>query len=448
MYSIWSYLQHQAIYVDPHRIPFSASYYNWAYYLLYGWAAKACLHLMHLDIVWLPTIGRLITLGFALAAGGIFALARRDFKAPGSPLPRLTGCALWVIATLGPLVGFWAITMRPDMGALALECAGLYLVLRYVHGGNWLLVAAAALLFYGAWAFKQSQVTMLTGSVLALLLLKRRRAAFALSVIWCAAVAVTLVAGGPLYRESILFSQIHFPFTVSAGLVNLLRAEIKNPFLLLGVALAAVTGWRQIRWRAPQPVHTVLTVVILFSFGFALVTSSKTGANDNYYIPAGWAVMLALALNWEQMQRRWMLTGLTVGSWIMAGSIALAVTGWTYYYDFRYQDVFHRMLAEKLRHLPGPIFSTDIYADLPWMHQDAPYFVVGFGYEYDRYAGVAPQAGGLEGLAQKGYFGTLIIDEDYVPEPEMLQRYKLVDEFKDPHDKDYKVYRRMEPGDQ
>ncbi len=31
LFSIWKFTQHQAVYTDPRRIPFTVSYYNWAY---------------------------------------------------------------------------------------------------------------------------------------------------------------------------------------------------------------------------------------------------------------------------------------------------------------------------------------------------------------------------------------------------------------------------------
>ena len=39
--AVWKFVEHQAVYTDPHRIPFTVSYYNWAYYYFYGWITKA-----------------------------------------------------------------------------------------------------------------------------------------------------------------------------------------------------------------------------------------------------------------------------------------------------------------------------------------------------------------------------------------------------------------------
>ncbi len=197
LFSIWKFTQHQPVYSDPYRIPFAVSYFNWGYYYFYGSITNFWLNLLHLDAIWIPTIGRLITIVFTLIAGGIFFLTARAFVKGGLLAHGPVAWAWCIIAALSPLAGFWSITVRPDMGALAFEIAGLYVILCYLRKQDLRLIIVAALLFYAAWAFKQSSVTMLTGSVLTLVLLKRWRAFITLSSIWWFLVIVTLIVGGP-----------------------------------------------------------------------------------------------------------------------------------------------------------------------------------------------------------------------------------------------------------
>jgi hypothetical protein len=442
LFSIWKFTQHQPVYTDPHRIPFTVSYYNWAYYELYGSITKAFLHLLHLDAVWIPTIGRFVSLAFTLITGGIFFLAARDFVKGGFFANPAVAWAWVLIAAFSPLVGFWSITVRPDMGALAFEAAGLYVFLRYLLKPETRLIVVAALLFYAAWAFKQSSVTTLTGSVLVLLLLKHWRAFFTLSGIWWTLVIVTLVVGGPTYRENILFSQQHLPMTVSLGLENTLRAVCKNPFLLLCLPMILSLSFRKFRFLVSRPIAAAFLLVVSFSFFFALVTSCKYGANDNYYIPVAWTAMLGIALMLDQMNSRWVLAGLVICSWLMVGAIAFTPTGQTFNYDYRDQDSRFRAVAEKLRHLPAPALVIPPYGDLPWVQPVPPHFVIPDTYYYDRNAGIPLQDGGWENLASEGYFGALVFDQSYTPAPSVLQKYELVDEYTDGR-ADLKFYRRI-----
>lgn len=442
--SILNYVHHQAVYTDPHRIPFSVSYYNWAYYFFYGSITNVCLHLRHLDDIWIPTIGRLISLVFMFVTGGIFWLASRDFIKTG-PLAQGPVALAWcIIAACSPLVGFWSITVRPDMGALALEAAGLYAILHYLRKQDERFIVLAALLFYAAWSFKQSSITMLTGSVLVLLLLKRWRAFFTLSSIWWLLVIVTLFVGGPVYRDNTLFVQLHLPMTISLGLENTLRAAGKNPLFFLSAAAVLIVTARQYRLLASRPIEAALALAVLSSCCFAFITSCKSGANDNYYIPAAWAAMLAFALISERMNLPARLVGLAACSLLLVCAVALVPTGLTYFYNYRDHDVTYRNLAIRLSRLPGPAFVTEPYSNLPWVQRYSPHFVIPDTYYFDRAAGIPLEDGGWEGLAAQGYFATLVFDENFTPSPSILQKYKLVDEYLD-RNGDFKFYRRIEP---
>ena len=120
LFPVWKFTQHQAIYTDPHRIPFAVSLYNWGFYFFYGLITDALLHLLRLDDIWISTIGRLISVVFTFMAGGIFCLALRDFVKAGLFTHSLARWAWCLIAVLSPLIGFWSISVRPDVGALAL----------------------------------------------------------------------------------------------------------------------------------------------------------------------------------------------------------------------------------------------------------------------------------------------------------------------------------------
>jgi hypothetical protein len=445
LFSIWKFTQHQPVYADPYRIPFAVSYFNWGYYYFYGSISSLWLHLLHLDAIWIPTIGRIITIAFTLVTGGIFFLASRAIVKAGLLADGSIAWAWYLIATVSPLVGFWSITVRPEMGALAFESAGLYAILCYLRKQDLRLIIVAALLFYAAWAFKQSSVTMLTGSVLTLVLLKRWRAFITLSTIWWILVIVTLIVGGPVYRECLLFSQRSLPFSISYELLISPKVPRRDPFFLLCLVVIAVWVWRNFRQLVSKPIEAALTLIVSFSFCFALITSFKVGADDNYFIPAAWASMLGFALILEWTNARWVLAGLVLCSWMMTADIAHDFRKPSVYFDLRNSDTTYRAIAEKLSYLPGPAFVGDPYANLPWVQRFSPHFVVAYAYLYDRQAGVPFEDDGWEGLAREGYFATLVLTQEFSLPPLALQRYRLIDEVND-GDTDYRFYRRIGSG--
>lgn len=440
IFAIWKFTQHQAVYSDPHRIPFAGSYFNWGYYYFYGSIAKVWLNLLHLDIIWIPTICRLISLAFTLAAGGIFWFALRKFVVNGFFANRAMAGAWCLIATVSPLIGFWSITTRPDIGALTFETAGMYMMLCFLRKPQDRMVIASALMFYAAFAFKQSSVTMLAGTVMALLLLKRWRASILLSSIWWILVIVTLASGGPIYRDCVLFAQAHIEMSAKLGLGYAFMACLRNPFLFLGLATIPLLRWRKNDSQAVDPIEVTLRLVVLFSFCFALVTVCRLG-NTHYFIPAGWAAMLCFALISERMNGHLKLAGIAVCSWLLIAGI---VRGHIIYGDdYRYSNRVHLAVKEKLSHLPAPVFVSETYANLPWVQPFEPHFVLAYAYDYDRAAGVPYEDGGWEGLAGAGYFGTIVMDQNNILPAALLSKYELVDEYKDAM-ADYKFYRRVE----
>lgn len=442
-FSIWRLSQHLPVYSDPRHIPFTCSCFNWAYYYFYGPIIIGWLRLLHLNAIWIATIGRLISLVFTALTGGVFYFSWRDLANPGS-VPRRSVMWAWIlIAVAGPVVGFWSVSLRPDLAALAFESAGFYLVLRTLREPKIRFIVVAALLFYAGWAFKQSSVTMLTGSALTFLALKRWRAFFTLAGIWWLLVIATLVLGGADYRQCLLFSQSHLPMEPLQGVGNTLRAVSKNPFLVLCIPAVLWRPLGRFRGLIARPVELALALTIVFSFCFALITGCKAGANDNYFIPASWVVMLAFALRWEELKSRWVQVGIAVCSGFLIAAIALTPTGLTFLYDFRSSDVRYNAVAQRLRQLPGPAIATDPYANMPWVQPYSPHFVFGFSYYYDRAAGVPYEDDGWEGLASRGYFGTIMIDSNYNPSPTLLEKYKLVDEYRD-WSSDFRFYRRID----
>jgi hypothetical protein len=165
--------------------------------------------------------------------------------------------------------------------------------------------------------------------------------------------------------------------------------------------------------------------------------------------------MLGLALISEQASPRWIMAGLVVCSLFMAGGAARASRELG---DYRHADSVHRVIAEKLSHLPGPAFATEEYSNLPWVQRYSPHFVLGYIYDPDRTAHVPFEDDGWQGLAREGYFGTIVLTSSLNPNPpllfgfdfysiydlppNLLQNYELVDEFIDGYVV-YKFYRRL-----
>src|SRR5436190_10388909 len=106
LFPIWKFATGQTVYSDAHAMPFSVSYFNWLFFLVYGGAAKIFVALLHLDFQAVPIIARLVTLGFALASIGILY---RLFGLLNLPLisSRSHRLAASIFLIINPLTGSW-----------------------------------------------------------------------------------------------------------------------------------------------------------------------------------------------------------------------------------------------------------------------------------------------------------------------------------------------------
>ena len=150
--SIWRFLHGQAVFTDPHVMPYTGSYFNWLFYGGYGSVAGGALRLFGLGEAWLPTVCRMITLAIAVSGLAIFAGAVREAVRLSWP----TACLFGALALFNPLSGFWVFTTRPDVGAAVLELGAVAAFLRYRRTKRWMDLLLIALLLGGAWAFKQT----------------------------------------------------------------------------------------------------------------------------------------------------------------------------------------------------------------------------------------------------------------------------------------------------
>jgi hypothetical protein len=435
--SIWRCVHGQAVYTDPHAIPYTASCFNWLFYAVYGSIAGEVMRLFHLGDAWMPTVCRLLTLGFAIMGAAIFAGLLRGLGAVHTHI----ALALGIIAFFNPLCGFWIITARPDLAAVTLELLGVALFFRHLRDGKlrWMVLAALALV--SAWAFKQTSVSAMAGIAVTLLLLQRGRALAMLAVIWQVGVAATVMVLGPVYRQALFLGQLHAGFSGWWALHHLALASLKMPIIVVSV-VGAIWTWRR---NADDPVRLATRLILVITLGWELLLGTKAGAGDYYFIPLGvWSVLwLSLRMRMTVKDERLVPSSVarrsTATDCILRASSPAAPVRWKcpeFIFDLAVvvaaalilidvsliftgrQGAIHcrdprqsyEHLANYLATRPGPVFVEDTYGDLPWISPTSPHFVVAYNNGPDQHAGVPFERGGWQGLLKQGYFSTVVTE--------------------------------------
>ncbi len=402
--TVWRAIHGGQTYSESTSVPYSAAYFNWLFYATYKLPVAAAVG--RFGSIIMPNTGRVITAVFALLGTAVLAWCLNRVMSGDLALSAgLAGTAFF-----GPLVGWWAITLRPDVGALALETFALSIVLlgyrRTIPS-----IPLALGLFYAAWSFKQTYVMGLGGAVLFLVVRQCWRAAATLALgavgLWC----LTLLALGTNYISAQLNTATTNVYYLGAGLANL-RGALERTAPLWLLAAPSLCWHSQI---VAEPDSTLAAdarllgfLGLLVSLPLAFAASCKIGAALNYYFTPSLflAFLAASALATRPAPR------LATIAFLSASALQLLLAlGFTGSVSLASQS---RDLAQKWhawREAPTPRFSALNTLNLPWLNPGQPAFVLAYNYPLERAAGRAFERGGIGGLISDGYFASLLLPE-------------------------------------
>jgi hypothetical protein len=422
--ALWDVIHGAPLYPDPRRIPFASSYFNWLFYV--GYAALIRPFVAGYTGQSIVVVGRLVTLSAAVV-GSMF-LVRTAVQRLGATWTTASLCA----ATLffGPLVGWWILTVRPDLWALALAAAGAYVLIARGDRLGFLPVLPAALFFFLAWSMKPSVVLSFASVIVWLLLRREFRAAALLGGVFAALCASAMAFLGPAFRFSMVHMAEGSTYDVGSGISNLKDAVVKA----LPLEVLALPGlWLVVRRARAQSGAVPWACLTLGSVGIAItvpmsaVTSCKDGAWSNYFFES--ALMATLvAIGGCSAGIRVFPKFAIAAAFLLAAGQALVVTGRVGVIDL---EPSARELAQRWqawKDEPQPRFSADLRLNLPWISPGSEGFVLAYNYARDRERGIPFENGGIRGLISKGYFKALMLQGDLTSfDGADLSGYRVVD---------------------
>lgn len=424
LYTIWKAAHGLSIASDRHAFPFDSTVYNWLFYRLYGLATGQALSILHLDEEWLPTIARLMTLSafppMVLAARHAIGLVCGTTIKPSGRI----AWAMAILVSVGPLVGFWVVTARPDYWATLAEILAIIAFWRLEKSNQRkMAVFTFALLALLAWSLKQTNIFALAGMGLFLLLSLRWADLALLCATSAIGWAITLGIGGGDFARNLFFVgiplnyQLLHPFAVHKSF--LLKTPPILALLLTGVLLTMRDASLRVQYVKDERLFFSLCGLAA-SLLLAFLTSIQEGSAENYYFTptvfaalAGFRLMSLLGSRplplWAQ--------GLQGGAWVgMALAVLLVLSGQTGTLSVRPQHDIFTAQRQCLEQLTPPYYVKDDYLSLPWMAKGNPPIALSYSYYDERRVGNAFQHGGLGGLIEQGFFTTLVFVGEKLPE--------------------------------
>ncbi len=413
--SLWKFVHHQPVYIDPHKIPFSLSCFNWLFYVVYGMLTKAVLFFARISDPWIPTIGRLISLFFSVL--GLIIARKTLVVLCRHPSKKMNLFFLLVPFYLffGPLTAFWHLTARPDIAAVVFELLAFYIFIKEFENRPTRAALTATLFAFIAWSFKQVNISVFL-SLMIFCFIYYRRAAWMMGLMLASLCSLVVWLGGPDYRENAI---LFFP---KSGFSNALVSKhflyyiVQSLFAIPGyVAMGTVFFFKTFRDRIlgeKKYQFCFLTAVVTSLYGGA--TSQKIGASENYFIPASiFAAFFCLLFLSDIVQDR--IPKIFHISFYFSASINILVLllilfGIKQHVSLRFQHKAYSELLKCTESLPRPVFSQTPYLNLPWMLGGENFVIVDQRLVGDEHKGVY-ERGGIRGLIREGYFATLLLDK-------------------------------------
>lgn len=414
LFALWKYFHTLPVYNDPHQLPYSASYFNWLFYSFYGASITAVNQIFHLNESYIPTIGRCLTLvivscGFWLNA----KLFSNRFEGVAS-LPWYYSLSLSAILWFGPLVGYWAMTVRPDLLALLFDvCAALFL-LKYLSKEVFISAVLAALWCYLSWACKQINIVMPIAIGLFFLIERKWQAFILFSIILVSGYALTLTVANDALLKTLFFVDTAIPLSKLVWIENLIEFMKKTIPVWILIAGLVCLQYRDksLAQKIRQDKMVKLSLCGLFAWSITLLpASSKIGSSINYYFIALFFLLMAIAgmLRHVVQQNTKLLTGTIALSGVtLMVSILVALTNGSIE-NLKQQQKMQVSLKTCMDQALQPIFVMNHYAALPWMNPSAISFVLAYNYWNDRLSNRPFEHNGIGGLISQGYFNTLIL---------------------------------------
>lgn len=418
IFVIWNFLHGGAIYLNRLEIPFAATAYNWLFYVSYALVAKAALTAFALGDEWLPTVTRLTTFAGAVWLGFIAFLTARVVMPPRNIAENLLAATIAGYVAFGPLNGYWDITTRPDVWAIALEVTGTFVFLRWMNSRRLGYLLAVGAIAFLAWSFKQTAVGFLCAVGGGLLLRGRWRDLAALVIGMAIAFGGTMLIGGERYTKAVLVIGWNPDADLAHALWivgNVVTKTMPGFAAALGGVVWIVAG-RRVRyaWRDDRILFGALAVLSGLVMNASLAT--HPGAAENYYFWLHWGVVV-FAMATLRMTRdddaRGTATVVPL-AWI-AGWVALFVAVGVVilgYHGTRGLRPMHRYYMDSkacLDQLPRPLYVNRPYLSLPWMTPGSTPFVVSWYYYFDRRNGQPFEDGGIRGLVAAGKLATVVV---------------------------------------
>jgi len=426
LYAMWKYLKGLKIYADRHSIPYAQSFFNWLFYQSYGFFISTFISLFSLSLGWIPTIGRFLTLVGALI--GVFVCYSSFVKVSciKDSVLKMLVISFSLTVFLGPLVGFWVFTVRPDIWGFVCEVTGVFLFWRYYSVNNIKAIIFASLALYCSWAFKHSYIYTVTAISLFLLLRKEFKVIGIFLLLMITFYSITFLLGDENYFNS-FFCHTTRGFSFCSIKENILKTALKSfpAIVTLISSFVFVFLTKELKREIIKEDRFLFPILLLFvTTILSILGSGVIGAADNYCFMEIYTLSLVavtllnkiydgrVIYNEKNKNKLKIFVCLMIFGWgIHLAAMIPIFLGYKGVLSVYPQHVDFMKKQKCIERFPKPLFVDNMYLSLPWMNPSEPYIFGNALYMISAEADDLYDFDGFGRLIKEGHYKTLFLNE-------------------------------------
>jgi len=367
--------------------------FNFLFYEFYGFILK-----VFGSCYLTPLIGRGISLVFLVA---LAACLMHWFRHKIGLFERISLVSL----VISPMVGWWAISLRPDVGGMMFFAVSVLALLAYLERSTILNLSAAALFVFLAWSFKQTFIFIAPLITLFILTRSFKHATLFVAILGLGLIATLLLMPSSYLTHTVYLPGEH-PFLFSIGMRNAVSFLIKASGLLAGAALLICLLPRS---RLAEPRNVFLLSAFAFSVAVFGVAAAKVGAADNYFFPSFALLIIFLMQNVSHVVARRRQTVLSVVAILTITSNAVLLSGVRGRTSLDMSPKMEILAAKQaLMQTPGPKLIWGELIARPWITPQAETRILD-GYIDFYQTKPIPGVLDIAGRVGSGYYATVAI---------------------------------------
>lgn len=196
----WYNIKNLNIYTDHLEFPYRWAIYNWLFYYFYSFGFILAEKIFQIGYEFIPYISRIITFLFSVLSFVFLTLSFFQINKNKSFYWILFLC---FFSIYGTSTGWWVMTARPDIAALSFEIIAIYFFLKNKHNLHIKNIFILTIIFYLAWAFKQTSLVVLFSVSLYLLMDKKYKTLLIIISLFIFFILFTIKLNNTHYLQSI-----------------------------------------------------------------------------------------------------------------------------------------------------------------------------------------------------------------------------------------------------